>query len=133
MSRLDSQFFTGKGVQKNLTLQLEEGDDILACMRAALAEHNIKEATVVEGNGTLKEGLINYFQGNKFKSKDLKNARIVKASGKFLNLGKEWQGDLHIGAMFGMQLLSGTLLKGKATEGLELKLKYVEMQAGPKT
>ncbi|MEK6902352.1 MAG: DUF296 domain-containing protein [archaeon] len=124
MSQMDSTVYRGKSVQKDLALVFDEGDDVIAEMKRAIQQNNIREATAVNADGQLKEATINYFSKNRFNSTELKNGRIVSCSGRFMNLKEGVYGDLHVGFMLGMQMWDGTLVKAIAKNGFQLTLKF---------
>ena len=126
MPSMDSMIYTGKSVEKNLTLVFDAGDDVLAGLKQAIKQHNIRECTAVEADGLLEEAVIQYFVHNRFTSTELKNGRIVSCSGRFMNLQDGIYGDLHVGFMLGMQMWDGTLVKAKATQGFQLTLKFAQ-------
>lgn len=124
MPSMEASIYTGKAVEKNLTLVFDEDDDVIHGLRQAIKQHNIRECTAVEADGLLKEAVIQYFIHNRFTSTELKNGRIVSCSGRFMNLQDGIYGDLHVGFMLGMQMWDGTLVKGKAMQGFSLTLKF---------
>ena len=68
MPQNDAIIFRKRGERKNLRLILDEGDDILSCVKQAMAEHKIEEAKIEALTGVFKEGEMNYFEGNKYKN-----------------------------------------------------------------
>ncbi len=126
MGNLDSTIYTGKSVEKTLNLAFDEGDDVLAGIRSAVRQHNIKEASAINAEGQLKEATINYFNKARFVSTDIRNGRIVSCSGRFMNLKDGVIGDMHVGFMLGMQMWDGTLVKAVAAKGFELTLKFYQ-------
>ncbi len=126
-----SCYFKG-GQKRCLTLQFDEADNILECLEKAMAEAHISEGKVVGCAGTVKEGRMNGFLQGKYVVKDLKDAPLAAASGRFVRTKDGLQGDLHILCKQGMNSFNGTLLKGTAANGLELKLEFVDL-AGSQT
>lgn len=124
MGQIESSIYTGKSVEKQLRLAFEEGDDVIAGLRQAIQQNNIREATAVNADGELKEATIQYFNHSKFTSTELKNGRIVSCSGRFMNLKDGVYGDLHVGFMQGMQMWDGTLVRAIAKNGFELTLRF---------
>ena len=121
---MESTVYTGKSVEKSLNLVFDEGDDVIAGVRVAIRQHNIREASAIKADGQLKDATIQYFNKNKFVSTDIQNGRIVSCSGRFMNLKDGVNGDLHVGFMLGMQMWDGTLVKAIAKQGFELTLKF---------
>lgn len=126
MSQLDTTIYTGKRVEKNLTLLFDEGDDVIQGMRKAIQEHGIREANAKSADGELSDALIQYFIHNKFTSHEIKNGRIVNVSGRFLNLKDGVYGDLKVSFMLGMQMWNGTLTRARAKKGFQLTLSFRE-------
>ncbi len=126
MGNLDSTIYKGKSVEKTLNLVFEEGDDVLAGIKNAIRQHNIREASALNAEGQLKDATINYFNKSRFVSTDIKNGRIVSCSGRFMNLKDGVIGDMHVGFMLGMQMWDGTLVKAVAKQGFELTLKFYQ-------
>lgn len=136
---MESSFVVEKAVEQPLTIILEDGEDILECLGKAMQEHCAKEFKVTEMKGSWKQGFMNYFLKNSFKSrKSFDTERIVAGSGKFVKEGSKYRGDLHITVALGNQRVNGTLLEGKAAGGLEIKAKFPkycapEAKTGEKT
>ena len=124
MGNINSTIYTGKSVEKDLNLVFDEGDDVLAGLKRAIVENNIREATAVLAEGELKDATINYFNHAKFVSTELKNGRIISCSGRFMNLKDGVYGDMHVGFMLGMQMWDGTLVKAVAKNGFQLTLRF---------
>ena len=125
MAEIESSFVTQKAIEQILTITLEEGDDILQCLKQALQENNIKECKIIDTNGFWKEGFMNYFLKNQFKSrKTFEIEKISAGSGKFTRQGNEYVGDLHIVVSLGNNRINGTLLEGKAAKELTIKAKF---------
>lgn len=121
---MDSTVYKGKSVEKTLNLVFDEDDDVLAGIRAAIKQHNVKEASAINAEGQLKDATINYFNKSRFVSTEIRNGRIVSCSGRFMNLKDGVIGDMHVGFMLGMQMWDGTLVKAIAKQGFELTLKF---------
>lgn len=124
MGNMDSTVYKGKSVEKTLNLVFDEGDDVIAGIKNAIRQHNIREASALNAEGQLKDATINYFNKSRFVSTDIKNGRIVSCSGRFMNLKDGVIGDMHVGFMLGMQMWDGTLVKAIAAQGFELTLKF---------
>ena len=135
MPYIDAALFNKKGVKRMLTLILDEGDGILESVKQAMVEHKVHEVTVESVEGRLKEAVINYFERNQFKSSALKGSEIMIASGNF---------KLSYGDLFGTMKIAtnekppmhGTLVRGKASQGLTINLSFIEFidkEEKPKT
>jgi len=123
---IDSQLFDKKAVRKTLTLSLSDGEDVLSCLKQAMKDNGIKECSVVDINGKLKLGLINFFERSQYKTLELKDRPMLKASGNFkLSFDDLW-GSMHVSTAEKNKPTTGTLVKGTAAEGLEIKLSFIE-------
>jgi predicted DNA-binding protein with PD1-like motif len=121
----DSILFNKKAERKMLTLTLSENDGVLSAIKEGMQLHKVKEATVVEVNGKIKEGEMNFMERNKYKTMKLKDTPVFRASGSFKqNLDDLW-GSMHI-SINQRNPTTGTLVRGKAAEGMEIKLSFFE-------
>ncbi len=121
----DSILFNKKAERKMLTLALSENDGILSAIKEGMQLHKVKEATVVEVNGKVKEGEINYMEKNKYKTMKLRDIAVFRASGSFKQNFDDLWGSMHI-SINPRNPTTGTLVKGKAAEGMEIKLSFFE-------
>lgn len=122
--------FKGRGVKKELVLQLSDGEDLFACIRQAMMEGRIERSTVEAIEGEIKEGNVNYFQGNKYKSLEIENAKVYKASGKFEMKGPKMDelfGKISIIINQNGRMNTVTLGKGNAVEGLKIRLSFIDV------
>ena len=126
MPYIDSQLFDKKGVKRTLTLVLSEGEPILGSIKAAMAQHSLKEASVDGVSGSVKEATVNFMNGSKYECKILRNTPLLVASGNFKLSFDELYGRMDICAA-DKKPLSATLVKGNAAEGLEIKLGFIEI------
>lgn len=124
MGTIESSIYSGKSVEKDLTLAFEEGDDVLSGIRTAIQQHGIRECSAVAADGQLQHATIQYFNKSKFTSTELTNGRIISCSGRFMNLKEGIYGDLHVGFMLGMQMWDGTLTKAIAKNGFQITLRF---------
>jgi predicted DNA-binding protein with PD1-like motif len=109
----------GKEEKSKLTLELEEGEDVLACIKEGMEENKIKEAKIVAVDGELIEGII-IENGEK---KVVEDIALISAKGKFKFGGDELWGKIEVFTE-GKKPLSGQLIKGKAKKGLIINLEY---------
>lgn len=110
--------------KKVLTLEFDEGDDVLAGIKSGLSQNEIREADVVDVDGVLTTATVNSMEGSKFKKIDFSNTKILRASGHFKLGGGDLWGMLHIFTE-GRKPISGTLVRGKASQGFVLKLSFL--------
>lgn len=124
---LKSEVLEDKAVEKFLAVTLEDGEDIMGSMKKAASEHGLDEFRVVEVRGLWKDGFMNYFLRDKFKSRHTFDIEKIKAgSGKFVRKGAGYEGDLHIAVAVGNNTVNGTLLEGKAAKELTIRLKFLQ-------
>jgi high-affinity K+ transport system ATPase subunit B len=110
---------TGKEEKNKLKLELEEGEDVLACIKEGMDNNKVKEANVVGIDGKLLEGTISENEKNII----VEDAALISAKGKFKFGGDELWGKINVFTE-GKKPVSGQLLKGKAKEGLTINLEY---------
>jgi len=105
---------------------LDEGDDILSCIKQGMEENNLELVNVEGIDGVMREGLINYFEKNSFKSSVIKDKTLILASGSFkLNYGEVF-GNMKIVTQ-DKPPMHGTLVRGKAGQDLTIKLAFLEL------
>lgn len=125
---ITSQAISDKAEEKFLRVMLEDGDEIVPCIKSAALEQGLSEFRVAEMRGFWKDGFMNFFQGSKFKSRKSFDVELITAgSGKFVKKGNDYTGDLHIAVKVGGGIINGTLLKGKAAKELTIRLKFLQM------
>jgi hypothetical protein len=125
---INSQYFNSKGSIRNITLELEEGEDVFDCIKQGLIEQKVNQVDIVGISGELLEGQVNYMLGSQYKHKTLKNAFLINASGHYELRGKEnLFGNMKIVLQEGMNQNVYTLASGKAKNGLKIKLKFIHL------
>ncbi len=107
-----------------LTLQFDEGDNIISCIKQGMEMNNISECDVVDVEGVISTATVNAMEGNKFKKIDFSNTRIMRASGHFKLGGGDLWGSLHVFTE-GRKPISGTVVKATAGQGFTLKLTFL--------
>jgi predicted DNA-binding protein with PD1-like motif len=107
-----------------LTLQLDEGDNVLSCIKQGMLQNNVRECDVVDVSGSLTTASVQAMEGHRFKKIDFSNTKILRASGHFKITGGDLWGSLHVFTE-GRKPISGTLLSGKASHGFELKFSFL--------
>ena len=106
--------------EKNkLILELDENDNILACIKQGMLDNNIKEASVKSIEGKLLSGLINAKEGRT----RVEDAELINAKGKFKFGGDELWGNIEVFTE-GIKPIIGPLLQGTATQGLTITFEY---------
>lgn len=110
--------------KKFLTLQFEEGDDVLSCIKQGMEENRVRECDVTDVEGVLTTATVNAMEGQKFKKIDFSNTKILRASGHFKIGGGDLWGALHIFTE-GRKPISGTVVRAKAGHGFTLKLSFL--------
>jgi len=107
-----------------LTLEFEEGDDILSCIKQGMEQNSIRECDVVDVEGTLTTAAVNAMEGSRFKKIDFSNLKIMRASGHFKISAEDLWGALHVFTE-GRKPISGTVVTAKASQGFKLKLSFL--------
>lgn len=107
-----------------LTLEFDEGDDVISCIKQGMAQNGVRECDVVDVDGTLTTATVNNMEGNKFKKIDFSNTKILRASGHFKIGGGDLWGALHVFTE-GRKPISGTLVRATASAGFTLKLSFL--------
>ncbi|VVB75663.1 Uncharacterised protein [uncultured archaeon] len=107
-----------------LTLEFDEGDDILSCIKQGMEQNKIRECDVVDADGALTTATVNAMEGSKFKKIEFSNLKIMRSSGHFKVGGGDLWGSLHVFTE-GRKPISGTVVKAKASQGFKLKLSFL--------
>jgi len=125
MPRIDSAFFRNNLEKKNLIITLDENESIIQAIKQAMMQYKIKEVKIEDINGSVKEALISFMDGPNYRSKKLVDRELLRAAGNFKLSFDELFGVMNISTK-GKPPLSGTLVTGKAKQGLEIKLSFFE-------
>jgi hypothetical protein len=126
---LNSLIVNGKIHKKKITLILEEGEDLHACIREAMQINGINKANLINIFGTLSKASFNYFQKSTYKNKNLENVLVVASSGHFELSNKTGLfGTIKIAFREGAKNNTYTLTKASAKEGLTIELEFFEMK-----
>lgn len=110
--------------KKNLTLEFDEGDDVISCIKQGMEQNNVRECDVVDADGALTTATVNAMEGSKFKKIDFSNLKIMRSSGHFKLGGGDLWGSLHVFTE-GRKPISGTVVRAKASQGFKLKLSFL--------
>jgi len=124
MPQLSSAIIKEKIPIKNLKLVLEKDDILLDCIKQGMIENNVTKCDVASVSGKIN-GLITCMDGHKFKSIELKEQELLKASGHFKYGYGELYGKLNVSTA-GRKPFCGTLVKGTALEGFEINLTFIQ-------
>lgn len=121
---MESMVWTKKANKQTMTLQFDEGDDILGGIESGMKEHGVGEASVMDCKGHIKSGIGNYLVGNSLQTKNFDNTLVQNFTGYF-KCGK--------GGLFGvLKIIPNdldshvTVAKAKAASDFEVKLSYYE-------
>ncbi len=125
MPKIDSLIMKEKGVRRHLKVQLDEGESLMKAIPQAMQQHGIKEAKVEEINGSVKELLINFFEGSRFDSKRLKDQKIMRAHGTVRQSFGELFGSVNV-AISLKPPVSGTLVNAIAGKDTEIVMSFIE-------
>ena len=131
MPRMESAIFKSKFEKKTMSVALDDNDPIHISLRKALEENNVREAKVIDVSGKLKEGTVQYMQGTNLKNKDLRETELMHASGHLKVSFGELFGTIKVSTK-SKPMYSGTLLGGKAGQGLTFKLSFAEEKSDQK-
>ena len=126
MPHVDAHLFKKKGVKRELKLLFEDGDSILEGIKSGMREHGLDSVKIESMEGSVQEALINYFVGNSFKSSVVKDKKIMLSSGGFRLSYDELFGSMKI-VTSEKPPLHGTLVRGKAKDGLTINLSFLEL------
>ncbi len=118
----------GKVHKKKLTIILEEGEDLHACIREAMQINGVNKADLININGVLSKACFNYFQKSTYKSKNVENVLVAASSGHFQLSNKTGLfGTIKIAFREGAKNNTYTLTKASAKEGLTIELEFFEL------
>ena len=123
MAGVFSDFYKNKMVKKQLVLELEENDGIMESIKLGMRNHSVKECTVDYMDGVIKSGKMTTMVGQNFKTLNLKDSKIVHASGSFKLSFDELFGSMHVMARVGRPE-TGTLANGTVAAGTVIKLGF---------
>ena len=128
---MDAAFFDKDKIRfKELELEFEDNDDILANIKDAFNQYNISKGEVIKVEGYIKNFSLNYFQRSSLKNiQIIEPKKIVKAQGEFKYdfINKSLFGRIRIVYENNGKRFDGILLRGRATEGLKIKIRFMEV------
>ncbi len=118
-----SEYFYMTAKKKVLSVEMDEGDDVIKSIEQAMRDNSIRESSVQSIEGVIKSGIMNTFNGNKYLAIVLDNTSILNASGNF-QLGKEELfGGLNVSAKLA-KATTGRLASAVAGKGLKVSLLF---------
>lgn len=126
-----AQIFSGKGIKKELILELSEGEDLFESIRQGMIQNGITSADVKAIEGKLASASINYMIGSRYVFEEVENAKVERASGKYELKGKKQDqlyGNMHVVIKWADKPVTATLVKAKASEGTKVRLSFVEIK-----
>jgi hypothetical protein len=118
---LNKESNTKASTKKVLKLVLEEDDSIIKSIEQGMRENDVKEATIEDIDGVLKEAIITNMEKGKYNEFEIRETQIIRASGLFKFGGDDLWGSLNV-FTGGRKPISGKLTKGTAMDGFEIKL-----------
>jgi len=127
MPKIESLLMRHRAEKKVLRVQLDEGESLMKAIPQAMREHGIKEARVEEIKGTVKEIMINFFEGPRFDSKKLKDQTILRAHGVVKQSFGELFGSIHV-SLSKKPPLTGTLVNAIAGKDAEIVMSFIELK-----
>ncbi|MBI5884490.1 hypothetical protein HZB89_00145 [archaeon] len=114
---------------KALSIELDEGEDIIAQAKQAMDNHRVNKATIAEAAGKLKQGklLLVDDQGNE-STVEVQGNDVSGASGRLeLNEFKNsFEGEVYLIVKLENKVVSAKLLQGTAMQGFKLKLRFLK-------
>ena len=121
---------TGDGF---IILKLDDGEDLMECLRKAMKDFGIGSAFVTMGIGMLKHAEIGYFSGKGYEKKILEEPHeMISLQGSISTMG-ETVIHLHAGlANRNHQIFGGHLFSAKACVLNEILIKKVDVRLGRK-
>ncbi len=121
---------TGDGF---IILKLDDGDDLMECLRRAIKEFSVGSAMITMGIGMLKDAEIGYFTGTCYEKKVLeKPHEMISLQGSISTMG-ETVIHLHCGlANEHHQIVGGHLFSAKVCVLNEILIKKVDVKLGRK-
>lgn len=127
MPAFDALLFNKKGSKKTLTLILDENDDILGSIKQGMKEHNIQEGRIDDMQGVIREGVGSFMSGHNFRTINFASQEIIRASGNYKLSFDELFGSMNV-TTAGRKPVTATFVKGKAGQGLQITLGFVEIE-----
>ena len=121
---IDSMVIKEPLKKQYLTLEFDEGDDILSCIKQGMNQNGIRECDVIDAQGALTTATVNAMEGPKFKKIEFSNLKILRTSGHFKITSDDLWGALHVFTE-GRKPISGTVVSAKASQGFKLKFSFL--------
>ncbi len=127
MPHIDSLIFKKKAIKRNMKLILEEDENIMACIKQGMKEHNIPAIKITGITGKIKTGVMSYLEGSKYIVYNFDNTQVMLAGGHYKLSFGDLFGSLRITVKENKVPVNGVFSKGKAAEGLEIHMEFTEL------
>ena len=116
-----------------VVLKLDDGEDLIECLKKAILDFKIEAAFITMGIGMLKDAEIGYFTGKGYEKRLLKEPHeMISLQGSISTMG-EVIIHLHVGlAKSSHQIVGGHLFSAKACVLNEILIKKVGVKLGRK-
>ncbi len=116
-----------------IVLKLDDGEDLMDCLKKAINDHEIESAFITMGIGMLRDAEIGYFKGDVYSKKHLDTPHeMISLQGSISTMG-ETIIHLHCGlANEGHLIVGGHLFSAKACVLNEIFIKKVDVKLGRK-
>jgi predicted DNA-binding protein with PD1-like motif len=131
MGNMDSEFFNRDKVKiKDLVLVLDDGDNILDCIKQGMIENHVSKAEIIGFEGSIKNATVSYFQRSTMRNVELNDTKkVVKANGDFkMDFADNHRvfGRIRLIYLENDKTFEGILVRGHAAGELKITLQYME-------
>ncbi len=111
-----------------LTIILDDGDEVVACIENAFKENNIKKAILISADGKLRDARMAVSRaGNLRQRVYAEPLKIKQVSGEFNKLNEDYFGDVNISLEKDpIHIVSGALLRGIADGEVTIRFKIIK-------
>ncbi|PIN99115.1 MAG: hypothetical protein COT90_01165 [Candidatus Diapherotrites archaeon CG10_big_fil_rev_8_21_14_0_10_31_34] len=118
-------------VEKMITIELEDGEEVLSALKNALAENKVQKATMRSVEGRIKDFDLNVFGGGAFRKKHFdEDFKVTSIHGTFLEKGNMgYKGELTVSlAGRNSNSAGGTLVNAKTFGNLIIRANIDEFK-----
>jgi predicted DNA-binding protein with PD1-like motif len=111
-----------------LTIVLDDGDEMIACIETAFKEQNIKKAILVSADGKIRDSRMAVSRAGNLRQKTYSEAlKIKQVSGEFNKIKTDYFGDVNISIIRDpIHIVSGALLRGIADGEVIVRFKIIK-------